>query len=178
MSPKRRNSVLILVLPALVVGTGYIYLLRPRTATEARQARDAAQKARQEAPTRAQESREMYREEALREEVRKLELAVGAGGTAVRPAVAGAGERLAALLTHHRLLLLEETMDPPSTGALPPGFDMAPAGRVRSLKLAGRYLDVLNALRGLVDPSIGGIPLRLTLGREREELRWTLLLWM
>lgn len=178
MSPKRRSTVLALIVPALVVGTGYIYLVRPKTEKEVAQAREAVTKARQEAPSVAHESRELGREESLREEVRTLELTVGSANVGIRPAVVGAGERLAALLARNRLLLLEETLDPPSVGLLPPGYDNVSAGRVRSLKLAGRYLDMLNALRGLVDPSMGGIPLKLTLAREGEEFRWTLLLWM
>lgn len=168
MNSRRRSSLLLLLLPGLVAGTAYIYLGKPRLEAEARAAAEALDKLRTRVPLPAEETALSAREAGLRDELKTLE------GNAVEESSSGSGEKLALLLRRHRLLLLEEMLDP--SGALAPtGFEKS---RLRQLKLDGRYLDVLSALRGLTDPSIGAVPLRLVMAREGAEVRWTLLLWM
>lgn len=177
MSPKRRSSVLLLLLPGLIGGTVYIYAGKRPIEREAVAAVDEIARTRTQLPTPAQETRQASREKDLLEELKALEAALATHS--LSPSAAGSGERLSLLLARHRLLLIEETLDPGSSaGALPPGMDKTGAGRLRQLRIAGRYLDVLAALRGLLDPSIGAIPLRLVMAREGVDVRWTLLLWM
>lgn len=172
MNPKGRSGVLMLLLPGLVVGTVYIYLGKPRLEKEAEAAIHDAAVTRTRVPTRDQEVAQASRELDLREDINSLEGALALSGPGA--AVAGSGEKLALLLARQRVLLLEEVVDPSGASA-PSTLDRA---RLRQLRLAGRYLDVLSTLRGLLDPSIGAIPLRLGMSRENGDVRWTLLLWM
>jgi hypothetical protein len=175
MNAKRRSGILLLLLPGLVGGTLYIYLGKPRIEGEVRALGESIVQARAQRPSPAQEAQLWARERELQAEVKRLEELRSAG--TVSPA-AGSGERLAFLLARNKLLLLEETLDPPVAGSLPQGLEKTGSGRLRQLKLSGRYLDVLSALRSLPDPSIGAIPLRLVMARDGTEVQWTLLLWM
>lgn len=175
MSGKRRTGVLALLLPGLVGGITYIYLAKPRLERELGALQVSAVQARDRRPSAADLSRAVAQERRLQEEIRTLEAARTGGAPS---AGAGSGEHLAVLFARHRILVLEETLDPPAPGSLPETFAKAAPGRLRRLSLAGRYLDILSALSGLVDPAIGGVPLRLVMSRENGDVQWTLLLWM
>lgn len=136
---------------------------------------ESAARARAQSPPASREAELAAMEHRLREEVRRLE---EAGATGLPPGRPESGERLAELLSRHRLVLLEETLDPAAPGSLPEGARKAGRGRLRLLELTGRYLDVLSALQGISEPPVGAVPLRLVMTREGADVRWMLLLWM
>jgi hypothetical protein len=175
VTARRRSGLLVLLLPGLAGGTIYIYWGKPRIERAAREMAEAAERARAGRPHASQEAELAVRERTLQEEADRLERLRAAGNPAVEP---DGDERLAMLLARHNVLLLEETLDPAAPGTLPESVQKAGPGRLRRLTFSGRYLDVLSALRGLLDLRIGAVPLRLVMSREDGDVRWTLLLWM
>jgi hypothetical protein len=106
-----------------------------------------------------------------------------------------AAEELTAIFRRHRLQLIEEgPAGRGDTGRLPKALTdavsrLGPAPssgseQVRSFKLSGRFLDLLNAVRDLTDDDTPpGVPIGLSMDEvdatwQSESRVWTLLVWM
>lgn len=178
-----RRAVTWMLLPGLVVATAYVYGPRARVVHAVETARTSAESARRDMPSVADLARTLRDVETLREQVRaERELTeatrarVQSGTHGVRPsdpeARARAAERTSVVLAERNVVLLEESAGFDSQERLPDALVRRLTGSSlpaapRTLRLSGRYVDVLGMLQELVETDVGLIPIELKLTRER-----------
>lgn len=197
MKPETRDTVLRMLLPALLVGAGYIALFNRSselaTAQEKLEAARAAavddfalMQARMAAAKLTDEKGAVQKDkDAL--DARWTQLTTFSSGSAAQRA--SALRQLTRMLWDRGLYPFEES---PATGSgqLPASFDdvlkrLASAGggtqpRLWQIRFYGRYSDVVDALTSLGDTDLALVPIGLTMSEANPATSWrvwTLLLW-
>jgi len=197
MNSETRDTVLRLLLPALLIGAGYIALFsRSGELSAAQAALEAAraaavddfavQRARMEAAKKDAEKLDVQKEKGELD-ARWLQLtSFSAGSPAQR---ASALRQLTRMLWDRGLYPFEES-PAEGSGQMPASFGdvlkrLTPTGsaaqpRLWQIRFYGRYSDVVDALTSLGDTDLALVPVGLTMSDARPETSWrvwTLLLW-
>ncbi len=184
----RRRTAAIVLLPALVLATAYVYFPRARVERRVAALERSIQSAREQAPTLAAQAAAATELDALRRTAGELRRAAApvesdthASPASHTDAVARAAtvENVLLLLAKHGLTLTEESTGPLGVEAAASPMLRGARGPVRTLRFRGRYFDVLAALEELVGSDAHAFPLQLEMKRSRDAggaLLWTLVL--
>lgn len=197
MSPETRDTVLRMLLPALLVGTGYLALFNrsgelsaAQAALEAARAAAvddfAVQRAHMETAEKNAEKVAVQKEkDAL--DARWLQLTTFSAGSPAQRA--SALRQLTRMLWDRGLYPFEES-PAVGSGQLPASFDdvlkrLTAAGntaqpRLWQIRFYGRYADVVDTLTSLGDADLTLVPVGLTMSEANPDTAWrvwTLLLW-
>ncbi|MFN0244979.1 MAG: hypothetical protein ACKVWV_19010 [Planctomycetota bacterium] len=183
-STLRRRALTWMLLPGLVVATAYVYGPRARIVQAVATARASTESARRDMPSVADLARTLRDVETLREQVRaerelteKTRERVQNAANGLRPsepeARARAAARTSLVLAERNIALLEESPGFDAQERLPDALVRRLTGSSlpvtpRTVRLRGRYMDVLAALTELVESNVGLIPIELKLTRERD----------
>lgn len=194
MKVSQRDKKLVLVLPALAVAIGYclmfdrslnarIGVLRKQVISARATPASSGELMRQEA-TLAEATRTLA---AVEEETQKIRGALADSGASVSNR---ASEQVAALLTRHRLALIEQAMLTSVPQGINPSLQrLAAQGGVTNgaeravfwrVKFVGTYPDTVSALDELTTSAPLVIPANLSMadGPNKRTKTWTFVLWM
>jgi hypothetical protein len=197
MSPETRDTVLRMLLPAILVGAGYIALFsRSGELATAQEKLEAARAAAVDDFTVAQARRESTKLTDEKAALQKDKDAIEARWTQLTTFSSGSAAQRAAALRQLTRMLWDRGLYPfeespaAGSGQLPASFDevlkrLATAGsssqpRLWQVRFYGRYADVVDALTSLGDTDLALVPVGLTMTEANPETSWrvwTLLLW-
>lgn len=201
MSHDSRQRLLFILLPALLIGVGYLLLFGRSAMEQLQRAEQRLADARSKATPRAQLEAEKARLSRLQREQQQLhteEKTLQAHLDTLLATFASSQRRteasaaLSHLLHTHGLRLLEEMPQPLDPKMPLPVTLQRLVARLKEqttsttvqlwqVRFSGRYLDVLAALESFGEGELLAIPLRLTMEEASvttDQRRWSLLLWL
>jgi len=193
-----RDKQLVIWLPALVVIIGYFWLMASAPHARIKRLEQQISRAVEKAPRPLdlagaeaniiQLKRDLAASEADAAKM-KANLA-NLAGVSGKPIQANVAEKVAALLSQHHLVLVEQIPVAAQSATLPPALQRLAAQSQKSLgasgagfwqvKLAGNYADMADALDDLAGSDLRAIPaiLNMAEGPQPATKLWTLVLWM
>jgi outer membrane protein TolC len=193
-----RDKQLVIWLPALVVIIGYFWLMASAPHARIKRLEQQISRAVEKAPRPLdlagaeaniiQLKRDLAASEADAAKM-KANLA-NLAGVSGNPIQANVAEKVAALLSQHHLVLVEQIPVAAQSATLPPALQRLAAQSQKSLgaggagfwqvKLTGNYADMADALDDLAGSDLRAIPaiLNMAEGPQPATKLWTLVLWM